>query len=290
MNDAEVAPEATVTEAGVLSAVVLLVRVTVVPVEGAAFEIVTLQEVLAFCARLVALHCSPETVSVRTGTTSAIDVFADEPLSVAVMVAVTAEVSTPVLMGIEAEVAFAGTVTEAGTVSPPPVVFSVTTTPPAGAACEIVTVQELLAFCARLATTHCNEETTVGATSVTDAFAEEPFNAAPIVAVCPDVIVPAVTVKVPALLPEATVTEAGTVRMVELTPELSVTVAPPSPTGAPLRVTVQVEEAPEAIDPGEQLTELTVSVVDVGGGVVVVPVPVPVEMVIVPPVADAVTD
>lgn len=84
--------------------------------------------------------------------------------------------------------------------------------------------------------------------------------------------------------------EAGTVRMVELTLELSVTLEPSAP-AVPLRVTVQVEEAPEAIDPGEQLTELTATVPGVVGGVVVVPVPVPVlvGMVIVPPVAETVT-
>ena len=70
------------------------------------------------------------------------------------------------------------------------------------------------------------------------------------------------------LLPPATVTDAGTLKLVVL--EVSATLMPP-PTGAdPVNVTVQVEDTDGAIDVGLQETELRVGV-DVGDATVIVP-------------------
>ena len=87
-------------------------------------------------------------------------------------------VMAAVLTGKEAEVALAGTVTEAGAVSAAAVSARVTDIPPAGAALESVTVQEVLAFCARLAAAHWSDDTRTGATRATDACMDEPFRLA----------------------------------------------------------------------------------------------------------------
>ncbi|HUI77445.1 MAG TPA: hypothetical protein VLY24_06000 [Bryobacteraceae bacterium] len=71
---------------------------------------------------------------------------AGDPGVEAESVAVWAEAVAPVLMVNVAEVALASTVTEAGTVRAAALLFRVTATPPAGAAGEIVTVQDVLAF------------------------------------------------------------------------------------------------------------------------------------------------
>ena len=145
------APAGTVTDAGTVRALVELDKATVVPPEGAALESPTVQVVLAFCARVIALHCREE---IRTGATNTIDVLAEELPRVALMVAVWPELIVPVLTVKEAEVALAATVTEAGTVRRAVLLATETGMPPAGAAWERTTVQEVLAFCARLGATH----------------------------------------------------------------------------------------------------------------------------------------
>ena len=92
-------------------------------------------------------------------------------------------VIAPVLMGKDAEVALAGTATEAGTLSAVAVLARVTDIPPVGAALETVTVQEVLAFCARLAAAHWSDDTSAGASRATDACTDEPFRVALKVAV-----------------------------------------------------------------------------------------------------------
>ena len=61
-----VAPAATVTEAGTVSAAWLLLRATAAPPAGAALVSVTVHTLVAFAPRLVGLHASEDT---STGAT-----------------------------------------------------------------------------------------------------------------------------------------------------------------------------------------------------------------------------
>jgi hypothetical protein len=82
---AELAPAGTDTEGGTARTVVVSLRATIAPRAGAALERVSLQDAFAFAGRLVGVHDSAET---RIGAIRAMDVFAEEPLRDAVMVAV----------------------------------------------------------------------------------------------------------------------------------------------------------------------------------------------------------
>ena len=82
---AEFAPAGTRTEAGTVNTPgAVLARVTVAPEPEAALDSVTAQLVEAFAVRLVATHCSPNTVGVETSERVT---GLDEPLSEAVTVA-----------------------------------------------------------------------------------------------------------------------------------------------------------------------------------------------------------
>jgi hypothetical protein len=65
---AVVAPPATVTDAGTVSAALLLAKVTVDPPAGAVCVKVTVQLLTALCPRLVGLHSTPDTCA-GTGAT-----------------------------------------------------------------------------------------------------------------------------------------------------------------------------------------------------------------------------
>ena len=66
-NVAELDPAGTRTEGGTVNVPgAVLARVTVAPEPEAAFDSVTVQVVEALAARLVATHCSEETVRVET--------------------------------------------------------------------------------------------------------------------------------------------------------------------------------------------------------------------------------
>ena len=72
VNPTDVAPDATVTEAGTLKAVVLLESVTLIPLEPAACESVTVHDDEAPEPRLVGLHVSWLTVVAATSDTLAV--------------------------------------------------------------------------------------------------------------------------------------------------------------------------------------------------------------------------
>jgi len=72
VNPTDVAPDTTVTEAGTLNAVVLLESVTLIPLEPAACEIVTVQEDEAPEPILAGLHVSWLTVVAATSDTLAV--------------------------------------------------------------------------------------------------------------------------------------------------------------------------------------------------------------------------
>ena len=67
-----VAPAATVTEDGSVSAVLLSERETVVPPEGAACEIVTVQLVVPPELTVAGVHCKPVTVACGATVTAAV--------------------------------------------------------------------------------------------------------------------------------------------------------------------------------------------------------------------------
>jgi hypothetical protein len=81
---AAVAPAATVTEAGTVSEVLLLVSVTAVPPVGAVWVSVNVHVLTALCPRLVGAHATPET---RTGARRLIVAVFELPPKVAVTVA-----------------------------------------------------------------------------------------------------------------------------------------------------------------------------------------------------------
>ena len=166
---AVVAPAETVTDAGTVSEALLLASATLAPPVGAFSESVTVQVLTALWPRLVALQAMPDT---STGASRPIVAVCELLPSVAVTVALwlLAIVAAAVALKV-AVVAPAATVTEAGTVSEPLLLASVTPDPPAGAVWVSVTVHELTALCPRLVGLQATPETRTGASR-------------PIVAVC----------------------------------------------------------------------------------------------------------
>jgi hypothetical protein len=120
------------------------------------FDKVTVQVVLTFEARLVAAHWSEE---IAGGLDSKSVLDCDDPFRVAVMVATWSARSAPVLAVNVAEVAVAGTLTEAGTAKTDAALLESVTTVLLVLEFDRVTVQVVLALEARLAATHCREVT-----------------------------------------------------------------------------------------------------------------------------------
>ena len=83
LNVAVVEPAATVTDAGTVSAAILLASVTKDPPAGAVCVKVTVQLLTALCPRLVGLHTTPDT---KTGATRPIVAVCELPPRVAVTV------------------------------------------------------------------------------------------------------------------------------------------------------------------------------------------------------------
>ena len=82
-----VAPDGTVTEAGTLTAEVLLLeRVTSEPAEEAALERVTVQVVVEEAVRVVLAHCRELRVAGEAGAVMVRVAILLEPLNVAVMI------------------------------------------------------------------------------------------------------------------------------------------------------------------------------------------------------------
>ena len=142
VNVAVVLLAATFTEEGTVKAALFDDRATVAPPAGAGFASVTLQEVLAL-AKVDAEHCRDDKLA---GNCNVMVAVGDVPFRVAVTVALPFDVIVPAAAVNVAVVAFAGTLTEAGTVrtalleDKPMVVF------PLSAAFDSVTVQVLLAL------------------------------------------------------------------------------------------------------------------------------------------------
>jgi hypothetical protein len=118
-----------------------------------------------------------------TGATRESVAGADEPFNVAVRVAAWSETRVPVLAVNVAEVAFAATLTEDGTVSRDEALLESVTTVLLVVDFDRVTVQVVLALEARLAAAHCSEDMVGRVASKSVTGLDEPFNVAVTVAV-----------------------------------------------------------------------------------------------------------
>src|SRR5580700_2951547 len=239
MNVVDVLLAGTVTDAGTVSAALLLERPTALPPVGAAWLRVTVHVAVAPEFTLVGLQTKAET---SVGAIRLKVALCEELPKVAETVPDWLVVIVPTVALKVAEVLFAATVTDAGTVSEALLLESPTALPPDGAAWLSVTVQVLAAPEFTLVGVQASAETSVGAIRFKVALCEE----LPKVAVTvPDwlvVIAAAVALKVAEVLFAGTVTDAGTVSAALL---LERPTALPPLGAAWLRVTVHVAVAPE---------------------------------------------
>jgi len=148
VNVLVVDPAATVTEAGTVNSALLLDSVTDAPPAGAAEESVTVQVEVPPLAKLVVVQ--PKELSNTGAVSDSVDVV-ELLLYVAVIVPLWLLGMVPAVAVKVLVVDPAATVTEAGTVNSALLLDSVTDAPPAGAACERVTVQVDAAALTRLA-------------------------------------------------------------------------------------------------------------------------------------------
>jgi len=260
---AEVAPAATVTEAGTVNMPLLSDKETTAPPVGAALLRVTVQVAEALEVSEAGLQVRPEGTAF---VTKPMEKVTEEPDRVAVMMAVLSAVMVEAVAEKVAEVAPAATVTEAGTVSAALLSDRVTAAPPVGAALLRVTVQVAEVLDVSEAGLQVRPEGTAFVSRLNEKVAVEPEREAVMIALPSVVMVEAVAEKVAEVAPAATVTDAGTVNAALLSDR--VTTAPPDG-AAPLRLTVQVDVPEPEMLLGLQLSPDRVVVV---GGIVTVPV------------------
>ena len=191
-----VAPAATVTDVGTVSAVLLSDSVTALPPVGAAAERVTVHVELPPEAIVPGVHPNDVTIVVADGVTVTKVVF-ELPFSDAAKVTAWFAVTVPAVAVKLAVVAPPATVPDVGTVSAVLLPEMDTVVPPVGAACEIVTVQVDLLPETIVAGVHTNDVTVAVVVGVTvmEAVFELPFSDAVTVAAWLAVTVPALAVK-----------------------------------------------------------------------------------------------
>jgi hypothetical protein len=247
MKVADVDPAGTVTATGVLIGEFFSNKETEVPPAGAAVVKLIVQVVLAPGGRVVGLQFSADRSTIAkfgvTGARRFTVAVLETPPSVAVTVTAWLVVMLPAVTGKVADVVPDVTVSEAGVVSPVLLSESETEEPAAGAAELSVAVQVAVAPEDRLVGLQASEEMPTGAVRFSVALRETPFSVAVTEAVWVLAITPAVALKVPVVVPAATVTEAGVVSNV--LPLDTETAVPPAGAGL-VRVTVQLLVAPEA--------------------------------------------
>ena len=181
-NVADVALAAMITAEGMVSRKgALLESVATVLLESALGR-VRVQAMLVFEATVEGVHWRAGTVTGPTATSERV-VDTEEPLKLAVTMAVWSERSTPVVALKVAAVAPAATGTEAGTVRVGLLLDRLTLAPPVGAALVRMTVQVLAALGPRVVEAQNSEETRTGDTRDTLAEMELPLNDAVSVAV-----------------------------------------------------------------------------------------------------------
>ncbi len=169
---ADVAPDATVTDAGTVNAAALLDSETVTPPLPAAPDNVTVHADVPPEFRLVGVQ---ETRLTVIGGTSRIDAVRELLLYDAVTTAVWLVVIVPAVAVKFADVAPEATVTEAGTVNAAALLDNVTAMPPVPAACDSVTVHADVPPELRLVGLQVTRLTVVGATSEIDTVCELPL-------------------------------------------------------------------------------------------------------------------
>jgi hypothetical protein len=164
LNVPEVADAAIASEEGTVNAGLVFDRAMLAPPAGPACDRVTVQVLDEFGPRLVGLQVSEDT---STGAPRATVILAELALYAAVIVALELVPMAPVVTTNVADVAAAATATDDGTVSVVLVFDKVRLIPPAGAACERVTVQVLEEFALIVEGAQASEETDSGPTSAT---------------------------------------------------------------------------------------------------------------------------
>jgi hypothetical protein len=205
VKEADVAPAVAITETGMVSEALLSESATTVPPVGADWFRLTVQVVEAPELTL-GLHARAETA----GATRLKVVLWEAPFRVAVVVAVWLVVIVPTVAVKVVKVPFAGTVTDAGTVSAVLLPESPTTVL-AGAGWFRVMAQVLALPESKLDGLHCREARASGGTKVRE-VARELLPSEPVItAVCVVTNVPAVAAKPAPVCHAATTTEAGTV-------------------------------------------------------------------------------
>lgn len=171
---AVLAPDATVTEAGVASNALLSASVTTVPADGAALFSVTVQELVPPDASEAGLQLNATGVA---GTRRLNDAVAEEPLKLAVITAVLGAVTAAAVAAKVAVLLPAATVTEAGTVTELLLSERVTTVPPVGAAPVKITVHVAVAAPVSDAGVQLSADTSTDDDTVTTALVAEVANA-----------------------------------------------------------------------------------------------------------------
>ena len=219
---AEVAPAATVTEAGTVSAALLSERETTAPPVGAALLRVTVQVAEALEVSEAGLQ---ERLEGTVLVTRPMEKVTEEPESDAVMTAVLLVVIVEAVAEKVAEVAPAATVTEAGRVNKALFLDRETTAPPTGAGLLRATVQVLPAPEVRVAGVQLRPVSRVGASRLREKVAVPPAAEAVMVAEASAVTRPEVAENVAEEEPAGMVMEAGTVTR-ELPLERVTTVPP----------------------------------------------------------------
>jgi len=201
-------PAATKTVAGTVRLEVLLLSATFAPLALAGCDKLTVHVDVTPEVRLTGVHNS----EVKASVVSAREAVWVLPFNVAVSVAGWPLGTVPAVALNDAAVLPDTTDTVAGTVRMEELLDRLTVTPPAPAACEVITVHVELAPLVRLAGLHERELSPIGATRVMVNAPESPFRLAVTSAGWPLEMVPAVAVNV-AVLALATIdTVVGTER------------------------------------------------------------------------------
>ena len=258
-NVAFVVPCGTFTEPGMVRGPLPLASETCTPPAGAVWVRLTVHVDAWPVPSCNGAHDKDDNVvTALAGLTVTVAVF-ELPLALPVTVTAVSEDTVPAVTLKPALLAPDATTTDAGVVNTAWLSLSVTVTPPAGAAPLSVTVQpsvwvEITCDPAQVSAVTVGGPATGGLTvNVTD---RELLLALPVTdtAVSEDTV-PAVTLKLALLAPDATTTDAGVVNAAWLS--VSVTVTPPEG-AAPLNVTVQPSVWVEITCDAAQVSDVTV--------------------------------